>query len=180
MLSGKIFSLKEKKKTHHPKPLTVWIPQNSGQNLNYLSRNCCQGIRGKVLCTPNECGLCLLQDDTSHEILHFQAPRILYFYPARLLTETFLYFYFLHFHKHKNLHDKKRKAIHLSLITCSNSFAQWQKSSLKPMPHPQVFRVAVIALVSQSNCNLWICLRCKIRISGPIWLLSSHLGLGSD
>lgn len=92
MLSGKTFSLKEEKTPQHPKPLTVGIPQNSGQNLKYLSWNCCQDITGKVLCNPNECGLCLLQDDTSHEIAHFQAPGILHFYPARLLTEAFLYF----------------------------------------------------------------------------------------
>jgi len=48
--------------------------------------------KGKVLCDPNVCGLCLLWDDTSHEIPHFQALRIHQFHHVRLLTEAFLYF----------------------------------------------------------------------------------------
>lgn len=48
--------------------------------------------KGKVLCDPNVCGLCLLWDDTSHEIPHFQTLRIHQFHHVRLLTEAFLYF----------------------------------------------------------------------------------------
>lgn len=152
MHPGKKIIKKEKTPTLYS--FDCWTPQHSGQTVKIFELELLPWYEERFFVIPMSVGFASCETIPPMKYWIFRLPESFLSTLQGCWLQQFYISNIYILYKNKNMHDKKRKAIHFSLI--AGSFTSRQKNSLEL--HPQVFGAAILAFVSQWSHNLWMSL----------------------